>query len=287
MKFSHQQLTVLKTLAYAWVFDFPLTFDELYQRQLISPHHKTLSLKQISEIVQNCTVLSVKDLRVFFKKNPEILKMNTQRLRWSEKKWREVEKIKQFLTFIPFIQAVYITGSLAMNNLSHAEDDIDILVVTKINRLWLTRALLVPLAILLGKYRFHQSKTQTGWCFNLWLDESALAMNNERHSLYTAYEIVQAKQIKGSINVLLEANLWLEKFLPAWKVSKSSSKPTVAQPSGFMLSTVNNFAFQLQWWLMRSHHTTEKVGLHSAFFHPRNTQQQITKKFEKIMKSFE
>ena len=285
MKFSPEQQTLIKTLAYVTVFDFPLTLQELHQRQIASKTHPTLSIAQVKKIVIQMSILAVDQNYIYFKKYPNQVQLRQQRTVWSNQKWQEVESLKTFLKPIPFIKAAYITGSLAMNNISRPNDDIDVLIVTRQNRLWIARAILVPLAILLGKYRFHRSKSQTGWCFNLWLDESEVSLPPDRRSLYTAYEVIQAKQIVGADNVLAQANTWVNEFLPLFNLKKKPME--ISLNKNIFINRLNLLVYRLQWQFMKSHHTTEKVGEHSAFFHPRNTQKQVFRKFEEIMKGFE
>lgn len=284
-KFTHQQQTVLNTLAYTAIFEHPLTIQELYARQFSSPFHPILTPNQIKKIVETLPQLSVREKLVSFNKFPKHVELRKTREHWATQRWQEAYLVKKLLVKIPYIKAVYVTGALAMNNPSHPEDDIDLLIVTQQNRVWLTRILVVPLAILFGRYRFHNAKQQKGWCFNLWLDEQALTLPPHRQSVYSAYEVVQAKQIIGAKNLLLIANQWIKDFLPAQQLPQDSIKLRKADST--VLQFLNRWMYKLQWWLMKNHHTIERIGLHYAFFHPRDTQQQILKKHQKLCHELE
>ena len=288
MKLTSEQQTILRTVAYADVFDYPLTMDEIYRRQIFSPDHKTLSLHQIQKVIKTIPDLTLQQGLVFFTKNKQAVELRNQRQQWSDQKWKEVKRIKKLLARMPFVIAVYITGALAMNNIANANDDIDILVITQKDRIWLTRLITVPIAILLRKYRFHDSRQQTGWCFNLWLDENSLVLPINRRSLYSAYEVMQAKPIIGHDNILLKTNPWIKEFLPMVKASREQLKTQQVNSIGDLIfNQLNWLAYQLQWVIMKKHHTIERIGLGFAFFHPRDTQGLIMKKLEKIINNFQ
>lgn len=107
---------------------------------------------------------------------------------------------------LPFVQMVAVTGSLAWNNVA-ADGDIDLLVVTEPDRLWVCHwmiAVLTKMVRLAG----------VPLCPNYVLSERALALAD--HNLYTAYEIVQMKPIAGhaAYRAIREANAWATDFLP-------------------------------------------------------------------------
>ncbi len=281
-KFSPEQETILKTLAYSQVFDFPLTVEELYTRQMRSPLHETISLLKIKQLVKASLVVVVTtDSLIAFKQKNKTIELRKQRLRWSKEKWSEIDEIKKILRFVPFIQEAYITGALAVNNLSSLNDDIDLLIISKKNRLWITRSVAVLFAILKGKYRFHHSKKQTGWCFNLWLDEAHLELPEERRSLYSAYEVIQSKQFIGNKNMLLRANAWVKDFLPS--MTPSLQYTPIQDSSSGIMTIFNQVLYFFQWQIMKKRHTIEKVGIGYAFFHPRNTQRNVMTEYRKLL----
>jgi hypothetical protein len=62
----------------------------------------------------------------------------------SDRVWRRARRFVRVLRVLPFVRMIAITGALAMKN-SDAHDDIDVLIVTAPDRVWLTRALAIAL----------------------------------------------------------------------------------------------------------------------------------------------
>ncbi|MCG2691804.1 hypothetical protein L6272_03160, partial [Microgenomates group bacterium] len=110
------KLAVLRTTTYASIFNYHLSFEELY-RYLISS-------KPVSKT----------KLKPYFIAKPQPVN------RFSQLKWRRAKQSAKLLSFIPWIKLVAATGALAMSN-CRKDDDIDLMIITAENRLWLTRLL--------------------------------------------------------------------------------------------------------------------------------------------------
>ena len=198
---------MFKTIAYADIFDYPLTDQEI-DRWLI----KGDTSGSDPEVVKT-------DHFYHLKGRQKIITLRRQRQRFSGLKWPRVRGVTKILSLVPTIKLVAVTGALAMNN-SDKDDDIDLMIVTSKNRLWLTRLLA---SILLFPHlrggRMDSSKVANKLCLNLWLDETTLAI--KRRNLYIAHEICQAKPVFDRDNTyqkFIAANLWYKKFLPNWKI---------------------------------------------------------------------
>ena len=169
------KLAVLRTKAYAKIFNYQLTLPEL-QRFLITSHPLFITSKKSPNFS-----FELKQLPIF--------------------------------RFIPWVKLVALTGARAMNNAS-ANDDIDLMIITSKNRLWLTRLLL---SILLFPWLRRAKKISRRLCLNLWLDESALAIKTR--NLYTAHEICQLKPLyncEATYQKFISANLWVKTYLANW-----------------------------------------------------------------------
>jgi hypothetical protein len=124
----------------------------------------------------------------------------------SDRLWRRARRFVRVLRLLPFVRMIAITGALAMNN-SAAGDDIDVLIVTAPDRVWLTRALAIAL-VYVGKL------CGDTLCPNYVISERALIL--ERHTLFVAHEFVQMVPVYGLdvYDHMHAANRWIQTMLP-------------------------------------------------------------------------
>ena len=289
MKTNPTERSILLTLLYSAIFEYPLTLEEITFRQ-IKTSINSFSQSQIRYSLDNLTrVVRVgKYWSLDLPRAKEMVEQRLQREVWSKKRWLEVDEVIKTLHQIPTISEVYITGSLAVNNIRSPFDDIDILIVTHNNRLWLSRFIVIFLTMLKGKYRLHDTEGRDSWCFNLWMDRSNIQLSKKRQNLYSSFEIIQAKQVIGERNSLLGENSWVVNYLPIVKIPDKSrlTKNERKSVRNICLSVINYFAFLLQRGYMAGRLTRESVKLHSAFFHPRNTQLFVRRKFAHLRQQY-
>lgn len=297
---------ILLTISYCHQFGYPLTKGEIWHRLVsekaahsIHPKNLTTKKKTISNTSFRAFEKALRELikqkKVFEHDNFFGLKplsknvtLRQQRAEFSQKKWLEVSAAKEWLARIPWIEAIFITGSLAMNNCTK-DDDVDFFIVTQPNRLWLTRVLVGLIAMLHGRRRSWHSAPPNSWCFNLWLDTEHLQLPPASRSLYHAYEVIQAKPIfdrHDTVDFFYKQNTWVHEWLSNWEVKKNVEARRIFSTNFFTKITnpVLNFTdwllWQLQYAYMRRHLTRERVSRGVAFFHPRDTKTEILKKIK-------
>lgn len=205
---------MFKTLAYADIFDYPLTFEEIHRWWI-----PTGSDPEGFNSPIGSDPIEKTGAYYYLKGRRKIVVLRRKRSRASRAKFNQLKKLTFVFRLIPWIKLVCVTGALAMNN-ADADDDIDLMIVTAENRLWLTR-LIISLLLLprLRSGRMDSSRAADRICINLWLDETALIVR--RRDLYIAHEICQAKPIFERDNYyskFINANLWYKKFLPNWTI---------------------------------------------------------------------
>ena len=208
---------IISTLAYADIFDYPLKKEEIWRFLLSDIRYQILDvgkgLKELPEVSQ-------KNNFYFLKEREHLVLLRKKRERWSKEKLKIVQKVTNWLKLIPTIKMVAVTGALAMEN-SNKNDDIDLLIITSKNRLWLTRFLTVILLELVAKRRHPADKeVKDKICLNMFLDEGHLEVPKKEQDLFSSHEVCQLKVLwdkNGIYQKFLKANLWSKKFLPNWK----------------------------------------------------------------------
>lgn len=212
---------ILRTLAYADVFDYPLTSGELYRFLIVDKNDSYSDFRRaLTRIKTNDKRINTNGEYSFLQGRKEIVAVRKQRKAWSASKLKLAEKVAGILRLIPWVKLIGITGALAMNN-SKKDDDLDLLIVTSKNRLWLTRLFSVFLVELIGKRRRPgDKKVKDKICLNMLLDESHLAIPEKERDLFSAHEVCQMKPLwekERTYQKFLKANQWSQKFLPNWK----------------------------------------------------------------------
>jgi hypothetical protein len=292
---------IVATLAYSQVFSYPLTLDELHSRLIKTD--ESVSKKEIEKKVRGLKQFELVDGLIVPTAHPEQAAIRRDREAFSKGRWSEVDDIAKLLRKIPWISGMYVTGSLAVNNCISPDDDIDLLIITDERRLWLTRLVVVGLTALKGKYRFHTARASRGWCFNMWLEETSVAVPPQQRSLYTAYEVVQAQPINFAQptqsvnrvqNVLNLSNNWINEYLMYPDLQSEGQSANTRRKTGGnggwvgsgVLGGLNYLAYLFQRLYMRPHQTIERVSYSAAFFHPRNTGKWVEERFAKLVKEY-
>lgn len=288
---------IIRTIIYSDIFDYPLTLEEIV-KFLVGESEVGMGvvLNSLTKIIADSKQIDTDGEFYFLKGRKEIVELRKRRMGWSEKKWKIARGTAKKLRVIPMIKMVGITGALAMKNCKET-DDIDLMVITVADRLWLTRLILYVLAPILGirRRKPKEREVEDKICFNLFLEESSLQIQPE--NLFFAHEICQVKPIFWKDNIyekFLWENQWVSNFLPnaknslKFKVqsSKLGKKHPISQSASWriLISFFNTLAFKLQYLYMKPKITNEKVDRHQAFFHPKNLQEKICTSFEEKLR---
>ncbi len=198
------------------------------------------------------------------------------------------QKLNKYAQFFPTIRLIALTGSVSVNN-SKPSDDIDLMIVTYPNTLWITRPFFLIFLSLVFNRRHpgdNPAKVNNHFCPNLWLDTDSLSVPQSRRNIYTAHEVLQVKPIfdRGHAYLdFLHSNQWTKHFLAnAYsRLTQDISKNTRQNTKKSLLFVPLNFLmFILQYLFMLPKKTTELVSLHSAFFHKND----LSGKLERLLK---
>lgn len=267
----HQPLPKNKliSLIYHSLFEYPLTQEEL-ENWSINPEIFKLNKKPIQVLQHKKYFLLEKD--------KSLVKKRLKREKASKSKLIKAKKAADLIAKLPTVLFVGATGSLAMNN-SHPNSDIDLLIITKKNRLWLTR----PLVYLLLWKRFlirkhGEEETKDALCLNMWLEETNLRFpktTSHFQNLYISHEILQIKSLVNKQAVFEEflfQNRWVSKY---WhqhkllnKIHTKKAQNSQPNPRSSLLDALNLFAFKIQYKYMKSKISNETVSKTRALFHP-------------------
>jgi hypothetical protein len=274
---------IITTLEYHKVFDYPLTQGEIWQYLInLNPKAKVSfqpeNFKKSLNQLKKSKKIFLENNYFFLKNSKKLIKIRRKRRQLSQKKIKIAKKIINIFKKIPGIKAIAITGALAMNN-CRDNDDIDLMIITQYQRLWIIRPILLLILQLLGKRRKpNQKQVKDKICLNLFLDETALKLNKKKHNLLTSHEISQAKIIynhKQTWEKFLQQNIWVLNYLPN-AFNLYNFRSMAKKPSQFKLTNqnsaldlLNKLFFKWQYQIMKPKITSEQVSINFAFFHPK------------------
>lgn len=268
---------IIKTLCYSQVFHFPLKAVEIHQRLI----GKKATLLEVQKTLKNQKDIRIKD-GFYFLYNQSIVARRINRQKISTRKMEEAQKLKQLFSKIPSIVAVFVTGTVAVGN-ANTSDDIDLLIITEPQKLWITRLVINGILDCMRKRRRPHEKTSSDkFCLNLWLTADNMKIEKARQNLYSAFEVVQARPIYEKNNAskqFLYENRWVKEYLPNTMIPvRPQKKPKLSSKTLF-----ESIAFSLQKKYMESKKTRETVDVNFAFFHPRDTAELVLAKYKKLL----
>lgn len=198
---------ILHTMVYADLFDYPLTTEEIHR--YLTGYSAPLSLVE-EHLTRNGRLaehLTSASHFWFLAGREHLVDLRLQREAFSRGLWPEARRYGRLIAAMPFVRLVSITGSLAMHNVRHPRDDIDLLIVTAENRVWLGRGLVILVVHLARRFGIEL-------CPNYVLAEHHLQLGEP--SLFIAHELAQLLPLHG-LHVyrrLLEGNAWIADYLP-------------------------------------------------------------------------
>ncbi len=247
------QKAVEKTIRYARKFGGGLDRDELWTR-LIS--NRAYSKEAVY-------------------KEADKIKLPTGRSKqFAKEKVRKAKDFVEKTRWMGQILMIGISGSVAAGYPSQ-NDDIDLVMVTKKDSLWLTRLMVWLTAKAVGKKirRYGKKEEKDAICLNMWLEEDCLEIPKGRRNLRSAVDLILLRPIldRGEIKQkMLEQNKWAKKYVATGFGKEVKNRPTKGakdtKPVGRL---INEILYRVEKWYMRGKITSERVNKKQAMFHGR------------------
>ena len=283
-KSKNHEKNIYGILKYYGIFDHAPTFTEIHN----------LYPAKISEIdleIELKKLLKSKGIELLGKYYHILggvyneFKINEKRMS-AYRKLEMVRKFTKIFRYIPGVVYVGVSGSVGAGYAS-SNDDIDLFVITKKNRIYTTRLALLVFFRLIGILRTRKSKdNKNKFCFNLFFDESDISLPIQKRGVYGAFELFSLKTIydaRGAYGELLAHNDWAQKILPNYQVQNMISPLIQSKDTNQLICKIadyiENICSIFQVFFIQRHKTTELITATQLWFHPNDISQKINKEF--------
>jgi len=194
---------ILRSVTYASLFCFPMTFAELRRRLM----DVTLDVSELQARLLQPHLrerLAVTDGLVHPRGCEAWLDLRRQRREHTHRLLNRHRRVLRLLRAFPYVRLVALSGGCAHENAT--DDDVDVFLVVREGRAWSVCLALMILCKLLGVRRT--------LCLNYIVDEAALPL--PENDVFTAAEIVGLKPLAGrsTYRRFVAANAWAAPRFP-------------------------------------------------------------------------
>jgi len=224
--------SILQTLAYFDVFDYPLTSLELERflclritdthRAFLFGNNPDLRIDQGVVFEQLQHLIQLKQLQhkegYYFLPGREKIVVKRQRNIWfvERKMKRALRGIKK-LARVPFVRAVFVCNTVAGVGVEESSD-IDVFIVVKKGRIFLARAV-ATFYLSLFNMRRTKRKIKNKICLSFYvadnnLNLSGIAFEKDIYLMYWLTQLIPVYDPDNLFKSLQKANTWVKKYLP-------------------------------------------------------------------------
>lgn len=214
--------SILSTICYFDVFEYPLTLIEIWQWLFVSlPPEKNIDLLMIIKTIENSAYLSekisFKNGFYFLCHRDEIVLTRLKRYTIANQKNKIAKRGVQVLKYLPFIKLIGLCNNSGNNNIRE-DSDIDLFIITAKNRLFTAR-FLITLVTSLMRLRRHDKKITNRLCLSFYVSDDNLDFSKIKiidDDIYLIYWIANIFPLydRGSYQNFLAANNWIRRSLP-------------------------------------------------------------------------
>lgn len=221
-KINEIEGSVLKTIVYYDCLNHPLKKNELKSFLFFKKtEDKNLSLDFYTSKLLGNNLIDFKDNFYFLKGRDGLVKERKIRNKIWKIKVQKAIRIIKWLRLIPYIRLVFFSGSLALGNTTK-NSDLDVLIVVKFGRIWLTRFLVAGLMTLLGVRRKKSDLIAPDKiCLNHFITDHSLHIPHK--SIYTSQLYARLIPVliedENLLNEFIEENSWINDYIYGWPSS--------------------------------------------------------------------
>ncbi len=272
---------IKRTLAYRSLFRYPMSFFQIGTYLMASSPSNDKKLRTaLNKLVKD------RWARKIYGKYEILGEKHTN---WLSKQKLSVKMLDEnlhllkFLGGVPWIKMIAITGSLAAYN-PEKNTDIDLMMVTRRNRVWITRGFVALILKILKKHPEYDGQPGS-FCTNLFVDESRMQWEKEKRNVFIASDIVMMQPVIDKGNTyfrFMKENRWVSDYYPNFRINYPEKDEKSA--SGRLFTLLENAARKAQLRYMKKKITSEVLGKHIIHFNKNDNSQRVLESYRNLLK---
>lgn len=205
-------METIKTILYFSIFRYPLTLEEIHSYTNNSNCSDTE--KELLHLIDQKILTKVDDFYVYGSDFDSVIK----RLRGNMNAKKIMTKAQEralFISKFPFVESVGVSGSLSKGYYDN-ESDIDFFVITKHNKLWVCRTLLM-----LYKKLFLLNSRKY-FCVNYFISDQQLEIEEKNRFTATELKTLIPMQGKPAFEQFYNRNEWIKDYFSKFEINLKS-----------------------------------------------------------------
>ncbi len=218
MSFSNPlDRAIVQTLSYFDLIDFPLTLEELFSYLWCSPEISYADFSAYLHAV-NTKAWETQGGYYFLPGRSSTVALREQHVVPTEQMLKKARRAARFICWLPFLKAILVCNSVGSETAT-CESDIDVLIITEPQRIWLVRFFAHSILRLFG-LRTYGNKTAGRMCLSFFVDTDHLNMESLRvrpddiHFAYWLHQMAPVYDAGAFAARFKEANAWTKTYLP-------------------------------------------------------------------------
>jgi len=215
------QNSIIKTLAYFDIFDYPLTSEELFKLRITDNPDLRIKYSDFLSQLEQLQHIQQDQGFYFLPGRSEIVEKRQDRVKLVEDKMKIAKRGVKKIASMPFVRAIFVCNTLSSSAVEEGSD-IDVFIIIKKGRLFLARSL-VTLYLGLFGLRRTKRKIKNKICLSFYVTDDNLNLQSVsiENDIYMKYWLTQLIPVFDPDNLfssLQKANIWAKQDLPnAWQ----------------------------------------------------------------------
>lgn len=207
---SDNAKSVLCTLIYFDLFNYPLTAQEIFERSTLKNFNQVG--EGVEELLSKGMVFFIRDFFCLHR-NEALVEKRLAGNSHAAESLKTAKRITNIIKRFPYVRGVMLSGSISKNYMDE-DSDIDYFIITAPNRLWVCRLFFVLLQkiVFFNRYKY--------LCYNYMVDEDHVAITDQ--TFYTAIEASTLLPVYNfeAYQQFRQSNLWIQAFFPNYPMAE-------------------------------------------------------------------